>query len=272
MDPGDGAPRAGSLERWCQDLVLEPELERKLAFARPPRVGEVDPPERRLAGPGRPGPGPEDRGARRSVRPGSLADPRARARLLHTFLHHEIQAAELMAWAVLAFPTSPPRFRRGLAAIAFEELGHARLLAAQIERLGARIGEFPLRDWFWERVPSCATPAQFVSLMGVGLEGANLDHAEAWAQRLRSVGDEASAQVQERIGRDEIAHVRFAARWLERFEGAADFETWRGQLPAPLTPAVLRGKRLALAARSAAGLDRNFSQALDQWIDVAPCS
>ena len=266
-DSSDAAPPRGTVERWCWDLVLEPELERKLAAGRPPRAFEADPPARRLAAPARPSTAAPAQGSRRSVRPGALADPLARAKLLHTFLHHEVQAAELMAWAVLAFPRAPARMRRGLAAIAGEELGHARLLAAQVRRLGSRPGDFPVRDWFWERVPSCATPAQFVSLMGVGLEGANLDHAEVWAQRLRAAGDEESARLQERIGRDEVAHVRFAARWLERLEGAKDFETWRAQIPKPLTPTVLRGKRLARAARSAAGLDPAFNDALESWND-----
>lgn len=266
------APAAGTAERWCWDLLHEPDAQAKLRFERPPRRFEPAPVRRRVAAPARPpqrdAPGP----ARRSVRPGALVEPAARARLLHTFCHHELQAAELMAWALLTFADAPARFRRGLAAIAFEELVHAGLLADQVRRLGHELGDFRVRDWFWERVPTCRTPAQFVALLGVGLEGANLDHAAHWAAHLRAAGDEDAARVQDRIAREEIAHVRFAARWLARFTGGADFESWRGQLPPPLTPTILRGRALDRGARRKAGLDSAFSDALEAWCEDGPRS
>lgn len=263
------APPAGTVERWAWELLLEPGIEAKLAAPRPPRDFERGAPVRRLDGPARDPRLEVVERAPRSVRPGALVDARTRAGLLHTFLHHELQAAELMAWALLAFPETPQLFRRGLAAIAAEELVHAGLLAAQVRRLGSAPGDFPIRDWFWQRVPTCTSPAQFVALLGVGFEGANLDHATLWADRLRAAGDETAALVQERIARDEEAHVRFARRWLERFAGAADFETWRRLLPSPLTPAVLRGRSLARDARARAGLDGAFSDALSAWNDPA---
>ena len=60
-----------------------------------------------------------------------LAVQSGRARALHTFLHHELQAAELMAWAVLAFPDAPRAFRRGLLRIALDEVRHMRLYEAE---------------------------------------------------------------------------------------------------------------------------------------------
>ncbi len=79
----------------------------------------------------------------------ALASPQKRAHLLHTFLHHELQAAELMCWAVLKFRDTPPSFRRGLLSICQDEIRHMRLYSDQIERLGFKVGDFPVRDWFW---------------------------------------------------------------------------------------------------------------------------
>jgi uncharacterized ferritin-like protein (DUF455 family) len=207
--------------------------------------------------------------ADRSPRPGALVRPAARARLLHVFLHHELQAAELFCWALLAFPESPEPFRRGLVELARDELRHARLLRAQVERLGARWGDFPVRDWFWERFVACQTPLAFVALMGIGFEGGNLDHCAIWAARLRAVGDEESARCQEAIGRDEVRHVAFAIEWFRRWTGALDFDLWRAALPAPLTPTVMRGTPLDHGARRAAGLDPAFTNQLEGW-DRAP--
>ncbi|MBK7644725.1 MAG: DUF455 family protein [Planctomycetes bacterium] len=116
-----------------------------------------------------------------------------------------------------------------------------------------------MRDWFWERVARCETPAAFVALQGLGLEGANLDHCPRVAAQFRAAGDEAGAQILERVQEDEIGHVAFAAHWFEQFTGAPlEYGRWRASLPTPLTPALMQGRPLALAARARAGMDEDF--------------
>ena len=67
--------------------------------------------------------------ARKSPGPEAIRVPKRRAELLHTFLHHELQAAELMCWAILAFPETPEAFRLGLLGVARDEI---RAAAASI--------------------------------------------------------------------------------------------------------------------------------------------
>jgi len=194
----------------------------------------------------------------------AFADPRTRARLVHTFLHHELQAAELFAWAILAFPQAPREFRAGLLRLCQEELGHLALYRVHLGALGFSVGGFPVRDWFWERVARVEDELAFVALLGLGLEGANLEHNARFAAQFRAAGDEAGARVLERVGRDEIEHVAFARRWFEHWTGAPlEYERWRAALPAPLTPAVLRGTPLNRAARKRAGLDDAFLARLE---------
>ncbi|MEZ4337749.1 MAG: DUF455 family protein [Sandaracinaceae bacterium] len=199
----------------------------------------------------------------KTPRPGALADPRKRAQLLHTFFHHELQAAELMCRAFLAFPDAPEAFRRGLLAICDDEIRHMRMYAARLDALGHPVGSFAVRDWFWERVPAASTPLAFVSLLGIGFEGANLDHAERFAAALRDAGDEASAKVQARVGLEEEAHVRFAVTWYERWAGPLELEAWMRALPPPLTPIVMRGRPLAREARLRAGQPAAFVDSLE---------
>lgn len=199
--------------------------------------------------------------------PEAMRAPRKRAQLVHTFLHHELQATELMAWAVLAFPDTPRAFRGGLLHIAMDEVRHMGLYARQMEDLGHRFGDFPVRDWFWERVPSARTPAQYVAIVGVGLEGANLDHTKRFAERFRAIGDEAGARVQEQVGEEEIPHVRFARRWLKRWTGSDDFATWVRHLPPPLSPILMRGKPLDEEARLRAGMSEPFLKELSAWTE-----
>ena len=233
LEGGEG-PAANTVERWAWEYVRTRELDAKFA---PPPTGMAweapSPPPRRLAQPGR---SSALRVVARAEKRRGLGAPAGRARALHTFLHHELQAAELMAWAVLAFPETPEAFRAGLVGIARDEIRHMRLYREQIERLGHRVGDFPVRDWFWERVPSCRTPEAFVAVMGLGVESANLEHTASFAARFREAGDEEGARVQEIVGREEIAHVRFGARWFVHFTGGLDFDAWRRALPPPLSP------------------------------------
>jgi uncharacterized ferritin-like protein (DUF455 family) len=256
-------PPRGTVERWAWDYVLSSSLAEKLGPGAPPSAWEEAPVARRLAAPGRP---PELRVQKETVRArrGGLRGAKARARLVSTFLHHELQAAELMCWALLAFPETPREFREGLVRIALDEARHMRLYAEHVARLGYRVGDFEVRDWFWERVPHVASPASFVAVMGMGFEGANLDHAASFAARFREAGDEVGAEIEERVGREEIAHVRFALRWFEAWTGGQDFDTWAAHLPAPLTPLVMRGKEVEREVRLRAGMSEAFVERVER--------
>lgn len=264
-----GNVRGASVEAWARALIETTDLTSKLEppprphrLAGVPVDGPVEPPPKR---PGRPPELHVVERAPKSPRPGALVRPAERVKLVHTFLHHEVQAAELFAWALLRWPEAPRGFRRGLAALADEELRHARLYARHLEALGAAVGDVPVRDWFWQRVPDCESPAAFCALVGIGFEGGNLEHAHRFARAFRSAGDEDGARILEEVAVDEERHVRFARRWFERLAGPLDFDRWRRHLPDPLTPTVLRGRPLARAARRRAGLDDAFLDALDAW-------
>lgn len=258
-------PTPGTLERWAYDYVVSVDLAHKLEPGAPPRALGTQAPPRRIAEPGRP-PELASRGrARKNVSAQALKSAVRRAELLHTFFHHELQAAELFCWAILAFPDTPPAFRRGLARIAVDETRHMRLYAGHLTALGHELGAFPVHDWFWERIPAARDAASFVAVLGLGFEGANLDHCARFAERFRVAGDPAGAALIERVGEEEIPHVRFARRWFARFTGGLAFAEWRAALPPPLSPLLFRGNPLARAARLRAGLDEAFVDALAAW-------
>lgn len=275
-------PDDGTAEAWARAYILAPEPAQKLA---PPPRPRLLPSDAREAADARGAPDARDlarrapgRGAsftvvaraERTPTRAQLAQPAARARLLHTFLHHEVQAAELMAYALLAFPGAPHRLRRGLLGVLDDEVRHARGYAARLAELGVAYGDQPVRDWFWQRVPSVDGMRGFMALMGMGLEGGNLEHTRRFARELSEVGDDASAALVGLVGREEVAHVRFATRWFLRLSGDApdaspDFEAWRAALPPPLTPTVLRGLPLDRERRRRAGQGDAFLDALEAW-------
>lgn len=263
------APDPGTIERWAFELVRATTWPTKARPAAPPDPAdgaswEPAPRPRRIESPGRP---PQLRVVERAPKApsrGALKEPRARARLFHTFLHHEVQAAELFGWAVLAFPDTPRAFRRELVRLAREELGHLALYQEHLEHLGASVGDWPVRDWIWQRGTTARSPTELLAFVGLGLEGGNLDHTRRFATGFRDAGDERGAAILERVERDEVGHVAFAVHWFRHFAGALDYERFARALPEPLSPAVFRGEPLNRDARRRAGLDDAFLDALER--------
>lgn len=259
-----GAPPPGTVERWAWDYLKSDELRTKLAPAAPPKEWEDAPPSRRLDAPGRPPELTVTPRSRKTPR-GELRDPRLRASLLHTFLHHELQAAELMVWALLAFAGAPRAFRAGLLGVARDEIRHMGMYGDHLAKLGVEFGSLPVTDWFWERVPQTETPAAYVATMGMGFEAGNLDHAALFAERFRAAGDGEGALLQERVREEEVPHVRFAVHWFAVFTGGNGFQAWRAHLPRPLTPRVMRGEPVSEEARLRAGLSPAFIEELRRY-------
>jgi uncharacterized ferritin-like protein (DUF455 family) len=199
-----------------------------------------------------------------------LQAPAARAELFHRFLHHELQAAELFAWAILRFPDAPADFKRGLLRIASDEIRHMSLYRGHLQALGYDFGAFPIRDWFWQRVPNVATAREFVATLGLGFEGANLDHAARFTADLLQAGDESGAALQALVGEEEVAHVRFAYQWFLTFSEAPAlaFDAWTGALPKPLSPVLMRGLPLAREPRQKAGFPTEFLDSLEAFAFV----
>ena len=249
---------------FARTVLLTEDLNVKLA----PPPGELtdgDPgPPFRAAAPGRP---PYLRFQAVEV-PASegLHDPAQRPRILHALANHELQAAELFAWALLAFPDTPPEFRRGLVKILEDEQRHTRMYIARVEDAGARFGDFPVNGYFWGKIAAITTPLRFLCAMSLTFENANLDHTCESAEAARRAGDVRTATVIERVHRDEIEHVRFGWTWLQVFkrQDESAWDAFRANLAWPLRPAKARGRTFHRDGREAAGLDAEFIARLEQ--------
>ena len=115
-------PPAGTVERWAWDFISSTELTQKLAPPPPPTVWSHPRSAYLIDAPGRP--------LELVPRETKKKTPKVqltsrRAEVIHTFLHHELQAAELMAWAILAFPSTPASFRKGLLSLCGDEIRHS---------------------------------------------------------------------------------------------------------------------------------------------------
>jgi uncharacterized ferritin-like protein (DUF455 family) len=255
-----------SLEQWALDYLRGGELAARRVIGPAPEGIEREPVARPEVRPTRPAPlRVVDRAERVSSHPEALRSKDKRAALLHSFAHHELQAAELFLWAIVAWPDAPQPFRRGLAKIASDEVRHLDMYLSRVEALGFAWGDWEVRDWFWQRLATAKSPAHFVATMGLGFEGANLDHGARFAALLEQAGDRESADVVRVVAEEERSHVAFAARWFERFTGTHDAAVWRAHLIEPLSPLVMRGPTMDRAARERASMPSAIIDAIEAY-------
>ena len=212
-------------------------------------------------------------GGRRRSRfpgPGQLANPVARGRALHFFANHELLAMELMALALLKFPTAPPGFRRGVAHTLREEQAHLRRYQARMAELGVDLGDVPVSDFFWSTMADMATPLDYVVRMSLTFEQANLDHARHYGALFRQAGDEQTAELMDLVFEEELGHVQHGVTWFNRWrqDGApdpneSDWHAYQRLLPEPLTARRAKGQPYFFDARRRVGLSETFARELE---------
>jgi uncharacterized ferritin-like protein (DUF455 family) len=253
------------IREFARRLVTTGDLAVKLAPAPAELTDESPGPPERIERPGRP---PELEFQRRIEVPSiaGMPDPAQRPRILHALANHELQAAELFAWALLAFPDAPQDFRRGLLRILDDEQRHTRMYIARVEDAGARFGDFPVNGYFWSKIDTINSPLRFLCAMSLTFENANLDHTLDYAEAARQAGDAKTAAVIERVHRDEIDHVRFGWTWLQAFkrDDQSAWDAFQANLTWPLRPAKARGRTFHREGREAAGLDAEFIARLEE--------
>ncbi len=252
---------------FARTVLTTEDLAVKLAPPREELTDERPGPAERAAGPGRP---PHLRFATdtRSETPSheGMPDPAQRPRILHGLANHELQAAELFAWALLAFPEAPSEFRRGLLRILQDEQRHTRMYLARLADNGHRFGDFPVNGYFWKKAPQIRSPLDFVCAMSLTFENANLDYTVDYAEAARRARDPKTAAVIDQVHRDEIEHVRFGWTWLQVFkrQDESAWDAWESHLAFPLRPERARGRTFHRDGREAAGLDPEFIRRLEE--------
>lgn len=182
-----------------------------------------------------------------------------RAICLHRFAGHELLAVEIMAHALTAFPDAPKAFRRGVAHTLKEEQGHVQLYMHRMAEMGLRFGDLPLYRHFWNHASHLTTPLRYVSVMSLTFEMANLDFAPLYGKSFSHFGDEKSAALMAQILKDEINHVSFGWRWLNRFKGESNsWDSWVDSLSSKLTPKRAIGFVLMEDNRRHAGIPEDW--------------
>ncbi len=178
----------------------------------------------------------------------------------HIMANHELQALEVMAMILLAFPDAPKDFRMGMAHVMFDEQRHTRMHVQRCQELGIEFGDLPVNSWIWQKARQFTSVLEYCAGLPMVFEGANLDHTIEFELYFKAAGDRRSAAIMRAIHKDEIRHVEFGLRWLRQMKPAhlSDWEAWQTSLRWPIRPSKARGDLFQRDARLQAGLTPEF--------------
>lgn len=193
-----------------------------------PAGGVIAPPER----PARPTK-PELRPPRDMPKRRRAGSRSGRIALLHALAHIELNAIDL-AWdmvARFAGEDLPKAFYDDWVRIAGEEAEHFELLAERLAEFGATYGDLPAHDGLWQAAEETAHDLLArLAVVPLVLEARGLDVTPAMILRLEAAGDIKSANILQRIYRDEIGHVAAGRHWFEhiaRERGLESRSAWQ---------------------------------------------
>jgi uncharacterized ferritin-like protein (DUF455 family) len=201
--------------------------------------------------------------------PESFTDPKRRAIAHHIMANHELQALEVMAWMLLAFPAAPTEFRLGVARVMQDEQRHTLMHMERAAALGLPFGSLPVNSYIWKKALSFQSVLEYLAGLPLTFEGRNLDHTLEFEEYFLKAGDPKSAAIMKTIHRDEISHVAFGMEWLRRLkpDGQTDWEAYAANLHYPLRPSKSVGDVFHTEPRLAAGMTEDFVNRLRSGAD-----
>ncbi|MBL7665962.1 MAG: DUF455 family protein [Bacteriovoracaceae bacterium] len=202
-------------------------------------------------------------------KPQHLHQDSAKGKALHAFANHELLAIEMMAATLLMFPhenDEHKKIKKGIIQAIQDEQKHLSLYIARMNELGFEFGDFHLNDFFWRQMGSIQNIHQYLAVMSLTFEAANLDFSYFYAQLFKEIGDEKTAAIMQTVYEDEISHVALGSHFLGRWKG--DKKLWdyyQEILPWPITPARAKGLVFHADSRLQAGLDADFVDNLKNY-------
>lgn len=196
--------------------------------------------------------------------PSTLRDTRKRAIAHHILANHELQALEVMASVMLAFPDAPTEFRMGMAEVMADEQRHTRMHADHAAALGITFGELPVNCYIWKKAQEFQSVLDYLAGIPLTFEGRNLDHTLEFEEYFQTAGDPKSAAIMLAIHKDEIHHVSFGLKWLRilKAPGESDWDAYLQHLHWPLRPDKSIGDVFHTEPRIAAGMTPDFIEQL----------
>ncbi len=146
-----------------------------------------------------------------------LTSAKGRLALIHAIAHIELNAIDLALDIIVRFAREkmPRSFYDGWVMVAKEEAKHFTLLRKRLADLDSSYGDFPAHDGLWEAANEtehdlCAR----LAIVPLVLEARGLDVTPPMVEKLKSAGDQETAEIFNIIYEDEKGHVAVGAKWF----------------------------------------------------------
>ncbi len=202
----------------------------------------------------------------------TFGDPHKRGVAHHIMANHELQALEVMAATLLAFPHAPRDFRLGMARIMEDEQRHTTMHFERCAALGVPFGSLPVNSYIWQKAADFRDVLDYLAGLPLTFEGCNLDHTLEFEAAFLAVSDSKSAAMMRRIHEDEIEHVAFGFHWLSQLKPAhqSEWDAYQQHLHWPLRAEKSVGDAYHRPPREAAGLTQAFLDSLEATLREPP--
>ena len=137
-----------------------------------------------------------------------------RAAFIHAVAHIEFNAIDLAWDAVYRFRGMPAQYYADWVSVANDEARHFTMLRGRLRELGHDYGDFDAHNGLWEMAEKTAHDGLArMALVPRVLEARGLDVTPGMIVKLRSLGDDTTADILEVILREEVGHVAAGSRW-----------------------------------------------------------
>ena len=137
-----------------------------------------------------------------------------RAAFIHAVAHIEFNAIDLAWDALYRFRGMPAAYYADWVSVANDEARHFAMLRARLNELGHDYGDFDAHNGLWEMAEKTAgSGLARMALVPRVLEARGLDVTPGMIVKLRSLGDDVTADILDIILREEVAHVAAGSRW-----------------------------------------------------------
>jgi len=185
-----------------------------------------------------------------------------RLTFLHAIAHIELNAIDL-GWDIVCRFTNedmPKAFYDDWVQVALDEAEHFDLLVKRMNDLGGKYGDYAAHNGLWEAAVKTKNDLlQRLALVPMTLEARGLDTTPNAVRRLTQNNDLESAAILEKIGFEEIAHVRAGVRWFEYLSQKRRLEpvsTYKQLLHDPLNTKLKQP--FNILARTEAGMSPEY--------------
>ena len=140
----------------------------------------------------------------------------ARREMVHRHMSNEITSLDIAADCLAEFTDAAWELRLELARQCWDEARHVSVLHRRLVELGGHKGEFPISVFEWNVTGALPTLAGRLATQNRTLEAGAMDVVAGLVRGVRDAQDPETADVLDGILADEVQHVRFANRWIQR--------------------------------------------------------